>query len=251
MNESAPPTSCAAGLLAIEKTSVTQNQPRRRSSIFVSGISPGPVTAARGALVISTMLIIEGLLVRGPCKLGNASGRGKWRDDGWNLIGVPRFHDLFTPTQYRGFSCYVNLANSSLLRPEVTMTVSPKSGMIAVLSALAVLAGCNEAFSPVPNTPPGVSGGGLTVVPRSATIQAGQVVVLRASLDDVNGDRITNEMVSWRSNNEAVAAVTSTGEVLGRTAGHAVIAASAEGKTQTSFIQVTGKPPKPAPKAEN
>jgi uncharacterized protein YjdB len=131
------------------------------------------------------------------------------------------------------------------------MTVSPKSGLIAVLSALLVLAGCNEAFSPPPNAPSGVSGGGLTVVPRSAKIEAGQVVVLRATLDDIDGNRITVGLIRWSSNNEAVAAVTAAGEVRGRTAGHAVISASAEGKTQTSFIQVTGKPPKPAPPGEN
>jgi uncharacterized protein YjdB len=131
------------------------------------------------------------------------------------------------------------------------MTVTAKSGMIAVLSALVVLAGCNEAFSPLPNAPSGASGGGLTVVPRSATIHAGQVVALRATLDDINGDRITDAEISWRSDNEAVATVTATGEVLGRAGGRAVIAASAEGKTQTSFIKVTGKPPKPTPAGEN
>jgi uncharacterized protein YjdB len=131
------------------------------------------------------------------------------------------------------------------------MTVTTKSAIIALLSTLAVLAGCNEAFSPPPNAPSGISGGGLTVVPRSATIHAGQVVALRATLDDINGDRITDAEISWRSDNEAVATVTATGEVLGRAGGRAVIAASAEGKTQTSFIKVTGKPPKPAPKGDN
>ena len=131
------------------------------------------------------------------------------------------------------------------------MTATTRSGMFAVLSTLAVLAACNEAFSPPPNAPTGVSGGGLTVVPRSAKIEAGQVVVLRATLDDVDGHRIEVGLIRWSSNNDAVAAVTAQGEVRGRTAGHAVIAASAEGKTQTSFIQVTGKPPKPAPAGEN
>jgi hypothetical protein len=131
------------------------------------------------------------------------------------------------------------------------MGITRKSGIIAVLSALAVLAGCNDAFSPVRNTPSGRSGGGLTVVPRSATIQAGQVVVLIATLDDDNGDRITDGSINWSSSNEAVAAVTAAGEVRGRTAGSALIAASAEGRIQTSSIKVTGKPPKPAPERPN
>jgi uncharacterized protein YjdB len=122
--------------------------------------------------------------------------------------------------------------------------------MTALLAALALLAACNEAFSPAPSVPASQARG-LTVVPRSATIQAGQGVLLKATLIDDNGDRISGGTVSWSSNNEAVATVSPDGEVRGRSAGHAVIAASAEGKVESSFIKVTGKPSKPAPEGEN
>jgi hypothetical protein len=52
------------------------------------------------------------------------------------------------------------------------------------------------------------------VVPQSATLQAGQVVALKASLTDEHGDRLQGFVVSWRSSNDAVA--TSTIRVLAR-----------------------------------
>src|SRR3954466_12655316 len=115
------------------------------------------------------------------------------------------------------------------------MGVTAKSQTIAALTALAPLAGCHHALSPAPYAPPTGQGGGLTVIPRSATIQAGQGVVLKATLRDENGDIISGR-IKWSSNNEAVAAVTTTGEVLGRSAGHAIIAASADGRIESSFI---------------
>jgi len=53
------------------------------------------------------------------------------------------------------------------------MSVTTVSRIIAALSAISLLGACNDSFSPLPNDP---SFQGLTVVPRSATLQAGQVV---------------------------------------------------------------------------
>ena len=130
------------------------------------------------------------------------------------------------------------------------MAVTTMSRILAVLSAFALLTACNDTFSPAPNNPTS-PGGGLTIVPSSATSQAGQGVLLTATLDDDNGDRISGAEIRWSSNNEAVATVSSTGEVQGRSAGHAVIAASAQGKSQNSFIKVTGKPSKPGSDRQN
>ena len=131
------------------------------------------------------------------------------------------------------------------------MGVTTLSRMLAVLSAFALLTACNDTFSPPPNNPSSAHGRGLTVVPRAATIQAGQGVLLKATLSDDNGDAIIGQEVSWSSNNEDVATVSGTGEVVGRSAGHAVIAASAQGRTESAFIKVTGRPSKPAPEGEN
>lgn len=113
--------------------------------------------------------------------------------------------------------------------------------VVVALSALVLAGACNDAFSTPPNVP---STDGLAVIPRSATIQAGQVVALQARLIDENGDQITG-LVSWTSSNQAVATVAASGEVLGRGAGHATIAASLQGKSQTATILVLAKPSKP------
>jgi uncharacterized protein YjdB len=128
------------------------------------------------------------------------------------------------------------------------MSVTTMSRIIAALSAIALLGGCNDSFSPPPSVP---SLQGLTVVPQSATIQAGQVVALKARLIDDNGDQIRGVATSWTSSNEAVATVAASGEVLGRDAGRAIITATAQGKSQTAAIHVLGKPSKPDPKGEN
>lgn len=128
------------------------------------------------------------------------------------------------------------------------MRVIRMSRILATVSALTLVGACNDAFSPPPNVP---TFEGLTVVPRSATIQAGQVVALKARLIDANGDPLSGVATSWTSSNEVVATVAATGEVLGRGAGRAIITATAQGKSQTAAILVLGKPSKPDPKGEN
>ncbi|MEA2713376.1 MAG: hypothetical protein QOK27_1337, partial [Gemmatimonadales bacterium] len=122
------------------------------------------------------------------------------------------------------------------------MNATTMSRIIATLSAITLLAACNDSFSPSPSSP---SLQGLTVAPRSATLQAGQVVALKASLIDEHGDRLDGFTVSWRSNNDAVATVANSGEVVGRSAGFAVITASAAGKSQISTIRVLARGQKP------
>jgi uncharacterized protein YjdB len=71
------------------------------------------------------------------------------------------------------------------------------------------------------------------------------VVALKASLTDEHGDRLDGFIVSWRSSNDAVATVASSGEVFGRGVGFAVITASAAGKSQISAIHVLARAQKP------
>jgi uncharacterized protein YjdB len=125
------------------------------------------------------------------------------------------------------------------------MNATTMSRIIAALSAITLLGACNDSFSPSPSAP---SLQGLTVVPRSATLQAGQVVALKASLIDEHGDRLDGFIVSWRSSNDAVATVASSGEVVGRSMGYAVITARAAGKSQISAIHVLARGQKPDPK---
>lgn len=110
-------------------------------------------------------------------------------------------------------------------------------------AALMAASACNEPFSPPPNTPS--SPIGLTVVPSSATIIAGQVLALKVSMTDKSGDDLIGVTIKWRSSNDAVATVAATGEVQGRSAGTVAIVADASGMTQTSAIHVLARPPKP------
>ena len=116
------------------------------------------------------------------------------------------------------------------------------SRVAAALAAFSLIGGCNDYTAP-PNEPS--TEGGLTVVPRSATIGAGQVVELKATMRDEFGDAITGVTVSWRSSDDAVATVSNRGDVVGRAAGHVAISASAMGKTQVSTILVLARAPKP------
>jgi uncharacterized protein YjdB len=127
------------------------------------------------------------------------------------------------------------------------MRVITMSRIVATFSVLTLAAACNDAFSP---SPPALPSGGMTLVPRTATIHSGQVVALKASLIDEHGDRLDGFIVSWRSSNDAVATVASTGEVFGRGVGNAVITASAAGKTQTSTIHVLARGQKPDSQGE-
>jgi uncharacterized protein YjdB len=110
--------------------------------------------------------------------------------------------------------------------------------------AIAAAAGCSEPFDTPPNEP-SQPVSGLTVIPRNATIMAGQVVALKATLRDQFGDQLVGVTVKWKSSNEAVASVAANGEVMGRSAGVATVTADAQGRTETSGIQVLARQSKP------
>ena len=110
--------------------------------------------------------------------------------------------------------------------------------------AIAAAAGCSEPFDTPPNEP-SQPVSGLTVIPRNATIMAGQVVALKATLRDQFGDQLVGITVKWKSSNEAVASVAANGEVMGRSAGVATVTADAQGRTETSGIQVLPRQSKP------
>jgi uncharacterized protein YjdB len=127
------------------------------------------------------------------------------------------------------------------------MRATTMSRVAAALAAFTLIGGCNDYTAP-PSEPSTL--GGLTVVPRTATIGSGQVVELKATMRDEFGDPLTAVTIAWRSSNDAVASVSNRGDVVGRTAGHAVITASALGKTQIATIHVLSRAPKPAGKPD-
>jgi hypothetical protein len=92
------------------------------------------------------------------------------------------------------------------------MTAITRSRLVTVL-ALAAAVGCSEPFDTPPNEP-SQPGTGLIVIPQNATIRAGQVVALKATLRDQYGNQLAGMTVSWKSSNEGVATVAPNGEVL-------------------------------------
>ena len=116
------------------------------------------------------------------------------------------------------------------------------SRLIAVMGSVAAMVACEDTLSPRP--PLGSPAAGITVVPRSATIRAGQVATLQARLIDEFGQDLEGDF-SWKSSNDAVATVSTTGQVYGRSEGTVVVTASALGKAQTSTIRVLQRESKP------
>jgi uncharacterized protein YjdB len=111
------------------------------------------------------------------------------------------------------------------------------SRLITALGAVGAIAACEDSLSP---SPPAGPTAGITVVPSTATIHAGQVVTLQARIKDEFGDLLDGS-VSWKSSNDAIATVGSNGDVVGRTEGSTTITASALGKAQSSIIHVLAR----------
>lgn len=130
------------------------------------------------------------------------------------------------------------------------MRVITLSRAVAACAALTLATACNDTAGPG-GQEGDLSTGGMNVFPRTATIGSGQTVALKATLIDEYGDRLDGVAISWTSTDDAVATVSAAGEVLGRGAGHAVITASALGKSQFSTVRVLSRSPKPHTGLEN
>jgi uncharacterized protein YjdB len=79
----------------------------------------------------------------------------------------------------------------------------------------------------------------VSVGPASASILVGETVQLTTTLTDAYGNVLTGRMVTWASNNPAVATVSDTGLVRGIAAGGPVtLTATSEGQSGTAAITV-------------
>jgi uncharacterized protein YjdB len=121
------------------------------------------------------------------------------------------------------------------------MKATPLTRSIAILTAFSGVMACQDTSGPRVPSPPGTES--VSIVPRSATIEAGGTVAFKATLSDEFGDPLAATF-EWRSSDDAVATVTAQGEVRGRSEGRAVITASAHGKSQLATVQVLGRAPK-------
>jgi uncharacterized protein YjdB len=108
------------------------------------------------------------------------------------------------------------------------------SRLITALGAAGAIAACEDSTSP--STPAGTTAG-ITVIPSTATIHAGQLVTLQARIKDEFGDPLDGA-VSWKSSDDAIATVGSNGAVEGRMKGTVTVTASALGKAQSAVVHV-------------
>jgi uncharacterized protein YjdB len=108
------------------------------------------------------------------------------------------------------------------------------SRLITALGAVGAIAACEDSMSP--SAPP-VIPAGITVIPSTATIHAGQLVTLQAQIKDEFGDPLDGP-VSWKSSDDAIATVGSNGAVEGRMKGTVTVTASALGKAQSAVVHV-------------
>jgi uncharacterized protein YjdB len=81
----------------------------------------------------------------------------------------------------------------------------------------------------------------ITLTPPTTTVAAGGTVTLAARPLDANGASVDVPLITWSTNNPAVATVSTNGIVSALSAGDARIAASAFGKSATATVTVTAK----------
>ena len=93
--------------------------------------------------------------------------------------------------------------------------------------------------SPVPLAPVA----SVTVSPPSSTINVGATVQFTATTKDANGNVLADRAITWTSNNNGIATVSSNGLVTGVASGGPVtITAASEGQTGTATITVSVVP---------
>ncbi len=82
----------------------------------------------------------------------------------------------------------------------------------------------------------------VAVSPASATVPVGQTVQLAATPKDAGGNALSGRVVTWTTNNAAVAAVSPSGLVTGVAAGPATITATSEGQSGAAAVTVSVVP---------
>ena len=82
----------------------------------------------------------------------------------------------------------------------------------------------------------------IAVSPSNATVAVGASLTLSAEVRDAAGQLISGRRVTWSSEDETIAQVSSSGIVTGRKVGTVMIAASAVGKNAFSLVTVNPTP---------
>ena len=122
-------------------------------------------------------------------------------------------------------------------------TVSTAGLVTAVASGATTITATSEGKSGTASvTISNVAVGSVTVQPQGPSIVQGANVQLSATVRDVNGNVVTDRVVTWSSSNTTQAVVSSTGIVTGVAPGTVIITATSEGKSGTTTVTVTQVP---------
>ncbi|HYS61015.1 MAG TPA: Ig-like domain-containing protein [Gemmatimonadales bacterium] len=130
------------------------------------------------------------------------------------------------------------------------ITWQSSNGAVASVNGSGLVSGVATGTATITATSEGQSGtavvtvsnvpvASVTVTPASASVPQGATVQLTATPRDANGTALTGRVVTWGSNNTAVAPVSGSGLVSGAGAGSATITATSEGQSGTAAITVT------------
>src|SRR6266704_5163627 len=111
------------------------------------------------------------------------------------------------------------------------LTMAQTLRRLLAVAAVLLLATCH-------NEGPHATVASVTVTPRTLTVAVGATAHLTATPKDANGTVLTGRVVTWASDNTAVATVSSTGLVTGVTQGQATITATSETKSGTAGTEV-------------
>jgi trimeric autotransporter adhesin len=96
---------------------------------------------------------------------------------------------------------------------------------------MGVLLSCEGAVAP--EVPPNVS-----VTLPQAQIEVNDTIDVVAAVTNSSGNPLTDLVVTWSSSNQAVASISSSGKVVGLSAGTATLSASAKGSSATATLTV-------------
>src|SRR2546422_2243884 len=129
-----------------------------------------------------------------------------------------------------------------------SVTWASSNTAVATVNTTGLVTGVAEGQATITATSEGQSGtaaltvvvpvASVTVTLAPATVAIGQTVQLTATPKDANGNVLTGRVVTWASDNTAVATVSSTGLVTGVAQGQATITATSETKSGTAAITV-------------
>ena len=105
------------------------------------------------------------------------------------------------------------------------------------LVVLAALLGCSAAATDA-TAPPNSAPAAVVITPSTPAIPLGSQLALQAEVHDASGKLVSGATVFWSSSDTAVATVSPTGVVTGKSLGSAQVAASAGGQSAVVAVSV-------------